>query len=563
MTKPKAAVIRGQDLKVAFDSACASLARHRDSINALNVFPVPDGDTGTNMLLTMRAATGKVHEGPDEADVPVDSVVARLADGAFWGARGNSGVILSQFFAGMALCLAGYQVCDGEGLESAFREGALSAYRSVGNPMEGTMLTVLAALAPAVGNLSGQGEESTVVLWEAAFNAALDALRSTPSLLPALKDAGVVDAGGLGVVVILGGVLDRLTGRSRLEFLVADLESQTPSPGSQATSPGDHASWGFCIQFVIKGENLVPEDIRRYLGVRFGAGTGDGSDAEQTLSAVVAGDEDRVRLHLHAPDPEPVLAYGRSLGQLQQVSVQDMDQQNHGFASGPRDGFPSQQQPALEIAVVAVASGDGLADLFRGTGCAAVAGGGQTMNPSVEQLLDSAGAAGAKEIILLPNNPNVIAAARQAATQNPSLHVVDTRSIPQGIAALLAFSPDKPLQENLDAMGMALTGVTSVEVTNAVRSATVNGLPVREGQSLAFNDGELVAAADSPEKAVKQALAKAGMGAGAFVTLYLGQQAGKQEAQELADQLRAQAAGIQVDLIYGGQPHYQYLASLE
>jgi dihydroxyacetone kinase-like predicted kinase len=361
--------------------------------------------------------------------------------------------------------------------------------------------------------------------------------------------------------------LDHLAGGSQLDSLVTDLESQTPSLHSRVTGAESHASWGFCIQFVIQGENLMPEDIRRHLGSHTRAdsrpGSGPNSGPRDTLSTVVAGNGNQVRIHLHAADPEPVLAYGSTLGRIQQVSIQDMDQQNQGFARGLEAASVSGTQPEREIGVVAVASGDGLADLFLGTGCAAVVNGGQTMNPSVEQLLGSAKAAGAKGIILLPNNPNVIPAARQAARQDPTLHVVETRSIPQGIAALLAFSPDKPLQTNLDAMGKALQGVTSVEVTSAVRSANAGGLVVQEGQSVALTDGKLVAAADSPEKALQQALAKAGMGPGACITLYLGQQADREEAQELADRLQAQAEGIQVELIYGGQPHYQYLASLE
>ena len=560
MTYPQAAALSGQNLKEAFSAGSASLSGHRDSINALNVFPVPDGDTGTNMLLTMRAATDQASVEPGEAEVSVASISARLADGAFWGARGNSGVILSQFFAGMAHGLKEAETCTGTTLERSFRQGAQWAYNSVGNPIEGTMLTVLGALAPAVQELSAQGEENPIALWDAAFGAALKALDSTPSLLPVLKEAGVVDAGGLGVVVILGAALDQLTGGNRLDSLVADFESQTltlqtmaAQPQSQEMGPGfdSHDYWGFCIQFVIQGRNLEPEAIRQHFG------TGEAS------STVVAGNENQVRVHLHAADPEPVLAYGRSLGQLQQVSVQDMDQQNHSFANRFVNSASSHSQLKAEIAVVAVASGDGLVNLFLDTGCAAVASGGQTMNPSVQQLLDSAGATGANEIIVLPNNTNVIAATRQAATQDPRLHVVAACSVPQGIAALLAFNPEQPLQNNLDAMEQALCSVTSVEVTRAVRSTSFGGIPVEEGQSVALTDGELVAAADSPESALKKALAQAGMGAGAFVTLYLGQHSNQQDAQDLANQLQAENDGIQVDLIYGGQPHYQYLASLE
>ena len=559
MTYPQVTFLGGQDLKDAFSAACISLDKHRDAVNALNVFPVPDGDTGTNMLLTMRAAVEKASQVPGAGNsaagtATVAGFTSQLADGAFWGARGNSGIILSQFFGGIADSLKPVEFCAARDLERAFRDGARSAYKSVGNPVEGTMLTVMGALSPAVRRLTAQGEENPIVLWEAAFGAALNALESTPTLLPILKEAGVVDAGGLGMVVILGGALDYLAGVSRLDSLVANFESAVPAHQSLAGQPqsGDlgfdiHATWGFCIQFVIQGTGLEPERIR----ARFGS--------MESLSAVVAGNENRVRLHLHAADPEPVLAYGRSLGQLHQVAVQNMDQQNHEFVmnAGSRGG------PQAEIAVVAVASGDGLAGVFRDAGCAAVISGGQTMNPSVQQLLESAGNARSKQIILLPNNVNVLAAAHQAATSDSRLHVVPSRSIPQGIAALLAFNPENALPENLDAMGQALLGVTSVEITTAVRNTSFGGLSVRKGQCVALTDGELAAAAESPEQALQAALEQIGLAAGALVTLYLGHQSNRRDAEVLAGQLQQEYPGIQVDLIYGGQPHYHYLASVE
>ncbi len=554
MAYPQNAVIGGRELRDAFSAACECLDQHRDALNALNVFPVPDGDTGTNMLLTLRAAVENVPGSPDGEDAAVSGIATQVADGAFWGARGNSGVILSQFLAGFCDALKTVEVCTSADLARAFQMGAQSAYQAVGNPVEGTMLTVLGAVFPSIERLAQQEDATPVGLWEVGFNAALAALESTPELLPVLKEVGVVDAGGLGIVVILGGALDQLTGADRLDSLVERFESAAPAPQAlaglqQSGGPegGDHAAWGHCIQFLIQGEGLDPEAIRQRYA------------AMESLSAVVAGNESVVRLHVHAADPEPILAYGRSLGELHRISIEDMDQQNSDFI---RDAGARTAEPP-EIAIVAVASGDGLDGLFRDIGCSAVVSGGQTMNPSVQQLLDSADDTRANSVIVLPNNGNIVSAAQQAASRDPRLHVVPSRSIPQGIAALLAFNSTNSLEDNLDAMGRAIGEVTSLEVTTAVRDTTVNGLAVRQGQCLALTDGEIMAAGDSPENALLGALRQIGLDSGSLFTLYLGQQANRPKAEQMAAQLEQETPEIQVDLIYGGQPHYHYLASVE
>ena len=554
-------VIRGRELMDAFAAACECLERHREAINALNVFPVPDGDTGTNMLLTLRAAVENLPEAAGETEPAVSGIVSQLADGAFWGARGNGGVILSQFLAGFCGVLETVEACAAADLARAFQMGAQSAYKAVGKPVEGTMLTVLGAVFPSIEKPAQQDDANPVDLWETGFNAALAALESTPELLPVLKEVGVVDSGGLGVVVILGGALDQLRGTARLDSTVEWFESAAPAPQALAglqqnrgllgalgedLEGSDHAAWGNCIQFLIQGEGLDPEAIRqRYANM-------------QSLSAVVAGTESLVRLHLHALDPEPILAYGRSLGELHQISVQDMDQQNAEM----RDAA-ARTAESPEIAIVAVVSGEGLDGLFRDTGCSGVVTGGQTMNPSVQQLLDSADATGANSVILLPNNGNVVSVAQQAASRDPRLHVVPSHSIPQGIAALLAFNSANPLADNLDAMSEAMPEVISVEVTTAVRDTTINGLAVLQGQCLALTDGEIVAADDSPEKALLGALRQIGPDSGSLVTVYLGQQANPPDADEMAAQIRTETSDIQVEVIYGGQPHYHYLASVE
>lgn len=554
-------LLSGQDFKDAFAAAALSLERRRDAINALNVFPVPDGDTGTNMLLTMHAALENVAE---KKGITVADLFRGLADGAFWGARGNSGVIFSQFLAGMAQAFevtkASSGACSGGGLEQAFRLGADAAYRSVGNPREGTMLTVLKSLAPAVVHGLDQGETGTIALWEAAFIASSDALAKTPEQLPVLRQAGVVDAGGMAVVVILGGALEYLTGGIHLDVLPVESESLPHLPGGlnnqiDSTHLNDSlgADWGYCIQFVVQAQDkkaLDPEQIRA------------GLTSGHLESAVVAGDGNAVRVHVHAPNPAPVLSYGSSLGELQQITVQSMDLQNHIFVADQAGNDISKAEVA-EVAVIAVASGDGLCGLFLETGCAGVVNGGQTMNPSVQELLESARASGAKHTILLPNNSNVVAAARQAARGNPRIHVIATSSIPQGVAALLAFSPELPLEENLAAMRNASSPIKSVEVTQAVRSAANGGLMVESGQYVALIDDEMATVDATPEAALRLALVAAGLNQDGLVTVYVGAEGGWRQAEDLANSLQEEVEGIQVDVIYGGQPHYHYLASVE
>ncbi len=556
-------LLRAQDFRDAFAAGVVALEQRRDAINALNVFPVPDGDTGANLLLTMRAAVDNV---TNPADIIVSEFFKRLSDGAFWGARGNSGVIFSQFLAGMSAAFeSGSESgsgssggeCSGPDLERAFRMGTEAAYKSVGNPVEGTMLTVLNSLAPAVAIGLRHGEPGVIALWEAAFNASTEALAKTPDQLPVLREAGVVDAGGMGVVVILGGALERLTGCVHLDLPPAAGDPDIARHGV-IYDPVDQnhlidsldTDWGYCIQFVIQAnvnQALNLEGIRERLV------------SSKSGSAVVAGGGDAARVHVHASNPAPILTYGSSLGDLQQVNVQSMDQQNHEFVKNRAKAMTT----TAEVAVIAVASGGGLIGLFLDTGCAAVVSGGQSMNPSVEELLDSAGTFGAKHTILLPNNSNVVAAARQAAVGDSNIHVVAANSIPQGIAALLAFLALASVDENLAAMEEARTSVKSIEVTQAVRDASIDGLAVKTGEYIAILDGHRAMVANTPEIALMRSLGAAGLTQDGLVTIYVGADANWRQAEDLAASIQRKVDGLQVDVIYGGQSNYHYLASVE
>lgn len=547
----------GADFAQALTAGFRCLERYRDTINALNVYPVPDGDTGTNMLLTMRAGIPQDAPAPNAA---VGDVAARLADGAFWEARGNSGVILSQFFKGIAQSLAGREACAPADLTAAFQAATGAAYRAVGNPVEGTMLTVIRCAAAALETETGAAAD-IVAHWKTALDAAQIALDNTPDLLPRLKEAGVVDAGGMGIVAILGGAYAHLAGLD-IEQLDLGFPAASGDPAQLTTAAVEsdfldastEAQWGYCTQFLIQGESLDLEQVR--------------SDLAQTAdSLVIVGDEQVIRVHLHIADPGSALTYGVSLGELSQIKIDNMNLQNQDWAAGHQAARPeSSGPPPTDLALVAVAPGDGLAQLFRDSGCAAIVSGGQTMNPSVAQLVNAAAASGGREVILLPNNKNVAITATQAAERennDQQLYVVPTRTVAQGVAAALAFNAQLPTAANLQAMQNAVAAVVSIEVTRAVRDTTLDGVAVAEGDYMGLVEGDLAVVQDTPEAALLSALAGVGLTDDHIVTLYRGSDAAPEQAELIARQIEEQTPGIQVDLVYGGQPHYPYFAAVE
>ena len=580
----------GDDLRQAFQAANRCLERHRDVINALNVFPVPDGDTGTNMLLTTRSVIEESHQA---AGSSAGDVTAAMAHGALLGARGNSGVILSQFFHGLAQGLRGKDRCNGEDLAQALQLASKAAYSAVSKPVDGTMLTVIRELADAAsqrterGGDSGSRKVGVLSVWQAALDEAKEALSRTPMQLPVLLEAGVVDAGGQGVVALLEGVCCYLAGEN-VEELELEVSAPTLSEGSDGVpavqaeylDATEHDIYGYCTQFLIQGQGLDLDTIR-------------GDLAAMAESTVVVGDDTTVKVHLHAEDPGPVISYAVSLGTVDQVSLTNMDQQHQEFVALHREG-PSRgaldpsaatstggapkvpQVPQAATAVVAVAWGEGSVQLFQGLGCATIPG-GQTMNPSTSEMLDAAKATGARDVIILPNNSNIVPAARQAAVvaegadQEARLHVVPSRTLPQGVAAILAFNPEGELQGNLESMEQALATVKTIEVTRAVRQATLSGMAVSKGQYIGLLEGELVAAGESPYSALQQAFSKAAFGGEPqdqpvrheILTLYWGSDMQEDQATAAAAQLQELIPGVAVEVVYGGQPHYHYIASLE
>ena len=518
------------------------MAQNLEAVNALNVFPVPDGDTGTNMLLTLRSVLDEFAKS-DASDL--GGVAASGARGALLGARGNSGVILSQFFAGLGRSFRDAPEADVPHVAQAFRDGAEAAYKAVSNPTEGTILTVMRATAKAMQAGVENGDGDLAALLERGLEACRVAVLRTPEQLPVLREAGVVDAGGQGFALVLEGALSHLRGD---DVGAISLETVLPmiSVSQDFLDSTESMEYGYCTQVLIRGEELDPDDIR----VRVSA---------MADSTVVVGDDTLVQVHVHTLDPGPILSLGAALGTLSMVKVENIDEQHVEFQAAHRS-----ERKKLAMAVVAVAPGGGLEELFRSLGVHAVVAGGQTMNPSCQQLLDAVEALGAEETVILPNNSNVVLAAQQAADLSPTtLRVVPSRTIPQGIAAMIAFNDQADLEANVEAMSASLDEVRSGEVVTAVRDAQVDGQAVREGKVMASLDGVLVASGASRAEALDALVASAAPSEGDLVTLYWGGDTEESEAEECVPRLQQRFPGLEVEVVKGGQPFYHYLVSIE
>ncbi len=435
----------GQLLRDMFAAATAWLEKSAADIDSLNVFPVPDGDTGTNMLLTMRSTLNEAHKVNGDKTSAVAQAMAR---GALMGARGNSGVILSQIFRGIAKSLDSAECLNGLRLSTALHEAAATAYRALSRPVEGTMLTVIreAAEAARVAAMS-DGADIQVVL-QAAVDEARDSVARTPGLLPVLREAGVVDAGGQGLYVLLEGALRFLRGETE------EMQYQKPrivpsavllQPVATRTASQGEEPYGYCTEFLLQGDDLDTASI----GARL---------EELGKSVIVVGDGNTVHAHVHSLDPGSVLSYAASLGTMHQVKVQNMDDQHQDYLS-----MQKSLAPVVDCAIVAVVSGQGLTNVFSSLGVSATVSGGQTMNPSTEELLRAAESTPSEKVIILPNNKNIVLTAQQVRPLTTRrLEVVPSESIPQGIAALLAFSYEADFADNVAAMNRALAAVQTI-----------------------------------------------------------------------------------------------------
>ncbi len=540
----KAVGVDGPVFKRALLGSLSWLASNHEEVNRLNVFPVPDGDTGTNMLLTLQSAVEDVKES-NAAEV---SKIAKLAShGSLMGARGNSGVILSQIFRGFARAVEGRSSLTPAELAAAFEEAANAAYRAVNKPTEGTILTVAREAGRAAATAASAPDATVPRVIAAAAAGAKSAVQKTPSQLQILRDAGVVDAGGFGLQLILEGMLKSIE-ESDPAFIA--IEARKPViPAAQIALDLPEGGWGYCTEFLIEGNNLDTELIR-------------GQIEALGNSVLVVGEPELVKVHVHTDDPTRVINLANGYGKLLKLNVGDMSTQHRRILE-TEGGHPAAPRPN-GVGIVAVVAGRGLVDIFRGLGIDAIIEGGQTMNPSTQDMLTAIESLPYDEVILLPNNRNVIPAAKQVVgLTRKNVHLVETRSVPQGVSAVVAFRPDRSGDENVRAMKAEADRVQTIEVTHAVRDTRSNGVKVRKGDVIGLINNKLEFAGGDYAEVVKQALGRLGPDAYELVTVYRGEQASDAEMAKLESEIRSQYPGLEVEVQQGGQQHYPFILSVE
>lgn len=558
-------VFDGQDLKKAMLAGAAWLEEHREAINALNVFPVPDGDTGSNMSKTMQAA---IRDIAASSETSAGVIAAKLAHGALLGARGNSGVILSQTLRGLAQGLDKKATFTATDLASAMQEAERMAYRAVIKPVEGTILTVVRKSAEAAKR-SAERDDDLVALMQEVVTAARQAVAETPELLPILKQAGVVDSGGQGYCMLLEGIWRYIRGEAST---VAPPAGPTgvivPLPPAPMQEPAVmkgrvtiDEEYGYEVVFLLKGEKLDVETIRQTI-IDMGG-----------VSTVVAGDESMLKVHTHTEWPGKILDYGVGLGSLLDINIENLQEQSLNYAAASEAEHAAalaapapvvNEAATLQIATVAVVAGAGFEQVFKGLGVSAIISGGQTMNPSIEELLAAVDAVPAQQVILLPNNSNVILSARQVnALTEKEVYIVPSETMPQGIAALVSFNFEADFVGNCESMTEAARTIQTAEITTAVRSAQLGGVRVREGDYIGLVNGNLTVAGQHMPQVIGDTLQRMQIDRYEIVTLYYGEGVTAQQAQETARRIKEQHSHLEIEVVNGGQPHYAYIISAE
>lgn len=540
-------------------AASTRLGNQAEYVNSLNVFPVPDGDTGTNMGMTIENGAKEVADKPAST---VGEVGQILSKGLLMGARGNSGVITSQLFRGFGQAIKDKEELTGQDLAHAFQSGVEVAYKAVMKPVEGTILTVSRGAATAALKKAEETDDAVEVM-RAALDGAKRALAKTPEMLPVLKEVGVVDSGGQGLVFIYEGFLAALTG----EYIASEDFKATPAVMTEMINAEHHKSvaehvatedikYGYCTEIMValkQGPTYVKEfnyeEFQGYL-----SGLGD--------SLILVNDDEIAKVHVHTEDPGLVLQEGLKYGALKKVKVDNMRNQHDAVLE--KDQAVAISQEEKDFAIVAVCAGDGLADIFKSQGVDYVISGGQTMNPSTEDIVKAIDAVNAKNVIILPNNKNIFMAAQSAAevSEVPAA-VVETRTVPQGFASLLAFNPAQSLEENVEAMTASLSDVVSGSVTLAVRDTSIDGLEIHKDDNLGMVDGKIVVSNPDMTTTLKEIFAKMIDEDSEIITIYVGEEGNKELAEEISEYLESTYEDVEVEIHDGKQPVYPYLMSVD
>ncbi len=545
-------MIKGFQLRDAIISGSNNIGNHKEYVNSLNIFPVPDGDTGTNMTMTIMAAAKALSKLDDSCTV---SDVAKTAASAMLrGARGNSGVILSLLFKGLSQGLKDQIEVDGVELTNALAQGVNEAYGAVMKPTEGTILTV-ARVSTEVASSAFEIDSDPVYVWGAVCSGAALALEETPELLPVLKKAGVVDAGGKGLCLIFDGMLSVF----KHELIVQKedgLNKEENDFESVIAQFDEEINFTYCTEcIVIKNTDIEkdPKELRDYLETM-----GD--------SVVLVDDDEIIKLHVHTEEPLTVLTRANEYGDILNIKVENMRAQNEEAKSETKAPVLMPQEPTEDIGFVGVAAGKGLIELFTELGCSHVVSGGQTMNPSTEDMVKAILATPAKTVFVLPNNKNIIMAAQQAIplVTDREVLVIPTKTIPQGISAMISFDPDSSIEENSETMMSVIDVVDTGLVTFAARDSEFGNSKIKEGEILGLCNGKMDFVEKSPVNACYKVVKSLVTKKTSFVTLIYGNDIGEEDAQKAYDLIKNKlSSNIEVTLIKGDQPVYYFIVSVE
>lgn len=536
-------VISALEFKNMIISGANNLENNKNTVNQLNVFPVPDGDTGTNMSLTISSAVKEISKCKE---MEVSSIADSAANGSLMGARGNSGVILSQIFRGFAKGLKGVKSIDSVSLANALMEGSNTAYKAVMKPTEGTILTVIRESAE-YGIKVVKNSADLVDFLSKVINKANETLSKTPEMLPILKQAGVVDAGGMGLLFILKGMYHYLATGEVVQLLEGSEEKvEIFRP---VYDEAEEIVFGYCTEFLIKGHDINPDVFRMKI-----ADMGD--------SIVVVGDGNVVKVHIHTNNPGVVIEEALKLGALSKIKLDNMREQHQEILINEAEKDSNQENKCY--GVVAVAMGSGISRILKDIGADAIIEGGQTMNPSTEDILKSIDRIKADNIIILPNNSNIIMAANQAKSlSQKKIIVIPTKSIPQGISALMALDQEKSPDENVKRMTKAIEEVKTGLITYAVRDSNFDGVDIEEGNYLGITEGRISAVGEVIDEVIEKVLSDMVDEDSSLITIYYGSDVKEEEALKLEDNIKEIYTECDVEIHYGGQPLYYYIISVE
>lgn len=539
--------IKAKAFREMFVSGANNLQNSKDLVDKLNVFPVPDGDTGTNMSLTISYAMKELEKvGEDD----ITKIAKALSKGSLMGARGNSGVILSQIIRGIGKSVEGKEKLSTVDLAKALKGGSDTAYKAVIKPVEGTILTVIRETAEYAVKLAKRKQYEKFlgkVVREANVS-----LENTPNLLKNLKDAGVVDSGGKGLTLILEGFYLAIVGKAVVPATAEKAELKNVSLSTADSTSTEDIKFGYCTEFILESDKIDDAGIRDIM-----LNYGD--------SLAVVGDEGVIKVHVHTNEPGNVLQEALKYGQLLTIKIENMRMQHENILEGVAENAEYEEPvEEKEFAFISTSMGDGLASIFKDFGVDHVIEGGQTMNPSTEDFMKAIDKIHAKNIFILPNNSNIIMAANQAKElSDKNIIVIPTKNIPQAVSALVGFNPEATAEENEANMVEALSYVKSGQVTFAVRDTVMNGIEIREGNIIGIAEKEMIAAGDEVDEVAKKLVEKLVDEDSAIITLFYGEDVTEEQAEELRGELEEKFEDIDVELYYGGQPLYYYLISVE